>query len=84
MAARGYCTMNPEMGRWLALCEGGEDKGPAWKPIISLKNMVRKLFPEEEADSLLAEHHEAGADANMARLVYLTLADRVKAARPGA
>ncbi len=65
---------------WLSLCEGAEDKGPTWKPILSLNNMVRKLFPEVEADSLLAEHHEAGADANMARLVYLTLVTRVKAA----
>ena len=70
--------MNPEVGRWLSLCAGAEDKGPTWKPIVSSSNTIRKFFPEEEADVLLEQHHDASADANMARLVYLGLVSRVR------
>ena len=75
----GYCTMNYEAGRWLLLCEGMVDKGLTWKPCLALSTVVSKLFPNEK-EELLAEHHEAGADAKLARLVYLTLVDRTKVA----
>lgn len=77
--------MNYVAGRWLRLCAGEEDKGPSWKPCLSLSNSIFKLFPNEgEANALLVHTHQAGADADLARLVYLTLLDRVKSASTAA
>jgi hypothetical protein len=44
IASDGYCSMNYVVGRWLCLRTGEEDKGPDWKPCLSLSNTVSKLF----------------------------------------
>jgi hypothetical protein len=77
--------MNYVAGRWLRLRTGEEDKGPDWKPCLSLSNTISKLFPiKEDADALLTHTHQAGADAALTRHVYLTLLDRVKSASAAA
>ena len=72
--------MNYVAGRWICLCSGEEDRGDTWKPILALRTMIHKFYPKEEAAALLARQHEAGEDAKLARLIYLKLAEHVKAA----
>ena len=69
---RGFCTMSPEVGRWLGQASGG-DAGPATsKQCLGLKKVVKILAPSLSA-LLMAKHHEAGADAQLTRSIYLAL-----------
>ncbi len=78
----GFCTMDPDVGRWVRSCNG-KDPGPSTaKNSTSLKEMVRWLVPR--ADALLAKHHSAQADAMMHRLVYINLLRLQREARESA
>ena len=79
VARKGYCTMNHVVGRWLQECLGQEVGPQTAKHALRLEDMLRCLYPQGE--QLLAKRHDAGADAEMVRLVYIALLAR---ARPSA
>jgi len=71
IARRGYCTMNPMVGRWLTE-RSGQEVGPTTRMhTLSLDAMLRLVLPEKVG--IIAKKHDAGADAEMARLIYLAL-----------
>lgn len=79
IAQSGYCTMNPQVGRWLKQC-AGHDVGPETKQhILGLTYTTRLLglCP----DNFRKRYHNAEHDANMARLIYAALLERAKASR---
>ncbi len=77
LATHGFCTMCPDVTRW-ACAQLVEDTHSfnvlGRRRPISIKNMVRALVPGKQA--MLAEHHDAGADAHMAWLVLQALYDQ--------
>ena len=75
---RGYCTMNAELGGWgiprLSKQKQTETTGNRF---VSLATTAGALNIDG-CDDLLARHHDAGADAEVAFLIYaamLNLAD---------
>lgn len=79
-AKEGYCTMNPVVGRWL-LQELGHEVGPPQKQhTLQLDWMLRQLVPQKS--DLVNRRHDAGADAQMTRLIYLALLQRLGRLKP--
>jgi DNA polymerase III epsilon subunit-like protein len=71
MGRQGYCTMNPIAGRWLLESAGQEVGPPTAKHTLRLGTMLRLLLPDDTG--ILQKKHDAGADAQMTRLVYIAL-----------
>ena len=71
----GYCTMNPDVGKWLLESCGEEIKGVYSKPTKGLQWTIRRLLPNRT--DLLEKHHTAGADAEATALIYTSLLQRV-------
>lgn len=78
VAMRGYCTMNPVLGKWLLHCSN-EEIGP--RTTMNLANMLHWLLPDQEeiVKDLVAKRHNAGADAQMTRLAYVAVLTRIRA-----
>ena len=76
IAKAGYCTMNPDVGRWTLECAGKETGPPTAMHVLGLKSMVILVAPEFL--SMIKDHHDAGADAQMARLIYVALLCRAR------
>ena len=55
---------------------GKEVGPPTAKHTLGLKVMARLLAPE--ASVLIDQHHDAGSDAQVARLIYIALVKRAK------
>ena len=71
IARCGYCTMNPEVGKWLKQ-NAGHDTGPETKQhTLGLTYTMRLLglCP----DTFQHRQHDAENDAAMARLIYIVL-----------
>ncbi len=74
IAAEGFCTMCPAVTKWACarlFDESGTDSFLGRARPVGLKDMVRALLPV--SSGLLAQHHDAGADARMAWLVLREL-----------
>ena len=69
IAKAGYCTMHLLLGRWLVERSGEEVGPPTRQHTLSLDVMLRLLLPEKAAT--IAKKHDAGADAEMTRLIYI-------------
>ena len=75
IARKGYCTMNPMLGRWLTEC-AGEDSGPSSaQPVLGITKALDKLSPNASADF---KAHSAADDAQMTRLAYVLTLTRTK------
>eukprot|EP00973_Karenia_brevis_P070229 9761275-Karenia_brevis.AAC.3 len=71
IARRGYCTMNPDAGRWL-LMRAGHDVGPETKQhTLGLIRTLQILGLASDDDK--RPQRDAAYDARMTRLVYLAL-----------
>ena len=74
IAKNGYCTMNPELGRWMRMTTGRE-VGPATaKHCEGLQATVRAILPAEA--HRLNDHHDASSDADLTRAIYTELLKR--------
>ncbi len=73
IARKGTCTMDPVIGRWLRICFGEDCGHVMTKNCIPLATLVEKLV--DGGKDLLKNHHNAGADAEMHRLLYISLID---------
>ena len=71
----GYCTMNPEVGRWLMESCGAEVKGKEAKPVKGLQWMLHRLLPKRR--DLIDQHHAGASDAEAAALIFIALSERV-------
>ena len=72
--------MSPVVGRWL-LQDAGHEVGPPQKQhTLQLDWMLRELVPQKS--DLVSQRHDAGADAQMTRLIYVALLRRVGRLRP--
>jgi len=78
IAQEGFCTMDFEVGRWVLTCSGSEVGPQSAKHCLGLKNIVRYLLPERFV--MLDQHHDAGVDAQLTRLVYAALLERAREA----
>ena len=76
LARCGYCTMNPEAGRWLLQCAGQETGLETTKHILGLVRTMGLLGLRRDASS---QGRDAASDAKMTRLVYATLLQRAVA-----
>ena len=63
IARDGWCTMDPEIGRWVLQCFNQDAGAEATKSALNLRTLVSFLLPDSKAH--LAKHHIAGADAVM-------------------
>ena len=80
IARKGYCTMNHVVGRWLLECSGSEVGPPMVHHTLRLDVMLRLLLPQHSA--MLAEWHDARADAQMTRLIYVAMLSRLQPPPP--
>jgi DNA polymerase III epsilon subunit-like protein len=69
--ACGFCTMCPELGRWLSQCFGRDAGAATTMNTMKLKDMVTWLLPLEKRVSV--RFHTAGLDAQMHVEVYLAV-----------
>ncbi len=77
IARKGYCTMNPVLGRWLLEGSGAEVGPPTVQHARGLSDVLPLLAPDHKG--LLQHAHDAGCDAQMTRWVYVALVDRARA-----
>ena len=63
-ARNGYCTMNPEIGRWIRQ-NCGEDGTSESKPCVGLKRTTELVLPHR-LEFLVANHHKADVDSLVA------------------
>ena len=77
-AQKGFCTMDYMVGRWVRTCSGDMVGPETAKHCLGLKDITDKLL--QDSDKLLIEHHDAGADAKLTRLVYIALLNHAKLA----
>jgi DNA polymerase III epsilon subunit-like protein len=74
MARSGYCTMNPEVSRWLKQCAGEDVGAETKKHMLGLIRTTKELgLPQGKLQS---GHHDAAHDAQMTRLIYAALLQR--------
>ena len=74
IAKKGFCTMDPDVGKWLQVCKGRDFQEHETNNVLSLGHMIDLLFPKgDEAHVLKSRLHTAGADAQIHRLVYNAL-----------
>ena len=71
LACRGVCTMDPDIGKWVRLCSGKPLADFHGGNAMNLPEMVSGLVMG--GDSLLKDHHNAGADAHMHVMLYRSL-----------
>ena len=73
LAMRGYCTMNPELGSWVIPRLSKEKQTSAiGNRFVSLPSTATALNIER-CEELLARHHDACADAEVAFLIYAAM-----------
>ncbi len=72
IARKGYCTMNPVLGKWILQCSRDE-VGP--QTTLGLDRMTGYLFSDAEKKDLgvPSKRHHAGADAQITQLIYRAL-----------
>ena len=79
IARQGFCTMDPEVGKWIQMCRGREyDVTQNSHNIMGLTQTVNLLAPFFPAGTDVNEFrsnkiHTAGADARMHCLIYIVL-----------
>ena len=69
--AHGFCTMCPQIGRWLSHCFGRDAGQETTMNTLKLKDMATWLLPIEKRAAV--RFHTAGADAHMHVEVYLAV-----------
>ena len=84
IAKSGYCTMNRDLGGWMLpqVCED-EQRYLIGNDFLSLKT-VSKALRIPDSEQILAQHHNAEADAEAACKIYATVLRRSEARQPGA
>ena len=81
IAKKGFCTMDPDVGKWLQACKGRDFQEFESNNVLSLRHMIDLLFPRgDDAHLLKPKLHRAGADAQAHRLVYNALHSLAKSA----
>ena len=79
IARRGFCTMDPDVGRWIQMCRGRVfDVTQDSVNVMGLADTLRLLAPAFPATTDVEEFraskiHTAGADARMHCLIYVVL-----------
>ena len=74
IAQNGFCTMDPDVGKWLQCCKGRDFEAHESKYVLPLRHMLDLLFPSNDKAPLLKSNlHTAAADAQAHRLVYNAL-----------
>ena len=74
IARNGFCTMDPDVGKWLQCCKGRDFEPHESKYVLPLRHMLDLLFPSNDKAHLLKSNlHTAAADAQAHRLVYNAL-----------
>ena len=76
IAKAGYCTMNADVGKWTLECAGVDFDVRKSMHVLGLKRMVQLATPQFSA--MLEDHHDAGVDAQIARLIYVALLCRAR------
>lgn len=74
VAKNGYCTMNPELGRWIRTTSGREVGAGTAKHCEGLQATVRAVLPAEI--HFLGDHHNARCDASLTKAIYTELLKR--------
>jgi DNA polymerase III epsilon subunit-like protein len=76
IAMDGYCSMNKDLGTWLLpQCSKHKFTAESEKEYLSLKT-VAEILKIPDREQLLAQHHNAGADAQAALQVLATVLRR--------
>ena len=74
IAKNGFCTMDPDVGKWLQCYKGRVFEEHESKYVLTLRHMLDLLFPKNDKAHLLKPSlHTAAADAQAHRLVYNAL-----------
>ena len=79
IAKKGLCTMHPWFTKWAMPNYGQEvNDSETSKPMWGLTKLCAVVAPHRK--DLLERHHEALADAQMSRLVYVAYLDLARRA----
>ena len=80
VAKRGYCTMNPQIPKWVNQTMGNDPGPDTAKPMLGLIALAKclRLIPEDES----TRHHSAAYDAEMTRRIYIMILSRVRSQEP--
>ena len=80
MVKQGFCTMDPPTCKWVMFSHGEQMKDDnEAMPLVSLVDMVKVIAPHRL--DLINNNHEALADAQMARLLYIGYIDLARKAK---
>ena len=71
-------AMDLLLGRWVLLCKGQQVGAPYVHHTMRLKRILPLLLPDKAR--ILENHHDAGTDAEMTRLVYIAALKLAKSA----
>ena len=77
IAKQGFCTMSPEVARWVLQNADAEIASATANHLLTLDRMVDFLLPEDS--KLLARRHRAGVDAKLVFQIFLVLLEWGKA-----
>ena len=78
--SHGYCTMNPELGRWLRLCNGEEIGGVTTKHTPALRD-VAKSFWKQKAEVVTSSRDTTGTTASLLHRVFMAIVARAHGAK---
>ncbi len=74
IAKKGICTLDPDIWRWVQMCFGLDPAQGDKTLVMSLGKAVDLLLPQTTLiQTLKKDHHTAGADAQLHRLLYIAL-----------
>ena len=77
---QGYCTMNPELGRWLRLCNGEEMGGVTTKHTPALRD-VAKCFWKHKAEVVTSSRDTTGTTASLLHRIFMAIVARAHGAK---
>ena len=77
MVRKGFCMMNPSLGRWLLKCNG-EDVGPTTvQHPLGLHKVAKLILLENDK----IKDHDAECDAKLCRMIFVALVEKASMQR---
>ena len=72
MVKKGFCTMNPSIGRWLLKCNGEEVGLTTVQHTLGLSKVANMILPERDE----MKHHDVECNAKLCRLIFVAIVEK--------
>ena len=74
MVKKGFCTMSPQVGRWL-LRSNGKEVGPSTvQHTVRLNELAKMVLPQQDN----IKQHDAECDAKLCRDIFVAIVEIVR------